>query len=186
MPQKPGGGGGTNPPTGFEYKSDQRLVTNGNLTRMPTTEIEWGTFIREMNKWVKNETGSYDPVFNGFSVDPGQSNSQGPTVLWHRYGQMVTLIFYFDNGTSDSTGFEVTGMPDNLKPAYAQTCQIGNLQDAGIEITDPCVVVIQTSGQLSFYPDNQFGLWTNSGAKGFTDTRPATSVTYSLMNPPKL
>ena len=186
MPTKPGGGGGTNPPTGFSYDADQRLLTNGQIARLPTTQAEWNGFIKELNKWIKNETGSFDPTFVGFSSDPGQMSSQGPTVLWHRYGQMVTLVFYFDNGTSDSTSFQISNLPDNITPAYNQVCHIGNLQDAGVEITAPCLVAITTGNDIIFYSDNQFGLWTNSAAKGFTDTRPPMSITYSLFEPSKL
>lgn len=186
MSAKPGGGGGTNPPTGFTYQNDERLLTVASITRMPKDERQWSYFVRELNKWIKNEVGSFDPTFSGFSAGPGQLSSQGPSVLWHRYGQIVTLSFYFDNGTSNATSFTITNLPDNITPTYPQTCQIGNLQDNGTEITAPCEVHISQAGVITFYPDNQSGAWTGTGTKGFTDTRTPQSIMYSLFEPSKL
>ena len=167
-----------NEPSAFEFLTDNRLLHNPNITRMPTTQREWNTFIQELNKWVKNETGSFDPTFTGFSSGPTAAS-----VWWHRYGQLVYLQFEFTTGTSDATGFTITNLPDNITPRDTQRCLIWELVDGSSTISNVQTVDVKSDGTIAFYsaiPDNA---WTASGGKGIA--RKGNSIMYSLRQPGK-
>lgn len=185
MPSKPGGGGGSADPTNYEYLADERLLTNGNITRLPTTQRGWSSFVLELNKWIKNETGAFDPTFDGFSSDPGQILSQGPSVWWQRYGQVVQLEFWFSTGTSDGTVFEIENLPENLRPKQDTLVVVGGLWDNGAAITEPQSINIKSDGVIEFYSDVYGSGWTASSGKGYGGAAPL-SITYLLRNPSKL
>ena len=174
-----------NEPADFEYLTDNRLLNNGNITRMPTTQQQWNTFIVELNKWVKNETGSFDiggsetAQFTGFSADPASAN-----IWWHRYGQLVHIQFHFTTGTSDDTDFTITGIPENITPRDDIRVLCPGLMDNGSNLTEIGSVVIASSGTIIFYTTEYGNLWTGSSTKGFADSG-KYSVIYSLRQPGK-
>jgi hypothetical protein len=150
---------------------------------MPTTQREWNTFIQELNKWIKNETGSFDvggsatAQFTGFSSDPS-----GASVWWHRYGQIVYLEFHFTTGTSNATGFTITGIPEIIRPRDTQRCLIWDTVNAGNQ-ADVTPLDVKPDGTIAFYsafPDNA---WTSSGGKGLG--RVGNGIMYSLRQPGK-
>ena len=174
-------------PTDFEYEYDQRLVTNGNITRMPTSQREWNGFIQELNKWTKNQTDGFTPVFTGFAVDPGVGyGGDGPLVLWQRYGQMVMLEFLFCTGTSDETYFTITNLPAIITPKRSSMCVLTGMSDNSTSLTDPQAVKVGTDGVLAFYATAFEGQWTNSNGKGWTTGIEPKSIIYSLRHPSKL
>jgi hypothetical protein len=174
-------------PSTFEFLTDQRLSSNGNLTRMPTNQQEWGTFIRELDKWIKNETGAFTPTFGGFSSAPGAGyNGDGPLVWWHRYGQLVHMEFLFGLGTSNDTFFSITNLPANITPKYDSTVMISGMSDNSVSLTDPQTVEIGSDGNIFFYTSAFTGAWTGSNNKGFGTGNPSKSIIYSLRNPSKL
>lgn len=173
-----------NQPSAYEDLTDNRLLNNGAITRMPTNQREWNRFIQELNKWIKNEVGNFDPTFTGFSADPSSASC-----WWHRYGQIVHLEFVFGTGTSNSTGFNITNLPSIITPRDDTTYLVGGLEDNGAAVTDG-TVKIKSDSTIEFY-NNPAGLaaWTASGDKGF-DTGAGgaefNSVIYSLRSPEKL
>ncbi len=156
----------SNQPSTFEFLTDNRLLHNPGITRMPTTQGEWNTFVQELNKWIKNETGNFDPVFTGFSSDPGTVGGEGPSVWWYRYGQIVNLEFIFSTGTSDATDFTITNLPEFLTPAVSTTVPLSGFLDGSVSLDVPQTVKIGSDGIISFYPDGFQTNWTASGSKG--------------------
>ncbi len=177
-----------NEPGDFEYLTDNRLLHNPNITRMPTTQREWNSFIQELNKWIKNETGNFDvggsatAQFTGFSSDPSSAS-----IWWHRFGQMVHMEFHFGNGTSDATSFTITGIPEAIRPRDDQTRLIGSMRDNGSDLTTISLIRVGANGTLSFFKDatESSSSWTGASTKGFgaPDTKP--SIIYSLRQPGK-
>lgn len=122
------------------------------------------------------EKDSFVPTFTGFSADPGS-----PTVNWARSGNLVTLYFGFNTGTSDASGFTIDNVPAAIRPDVDQIIPIGGLIDN--DTTEGWGNVIVTSaGTLDFcFQDSDPASWTTSGAKGFSFAsgyRP--SITYAL------
>ena len=186
MPVKPGGPP-PDAPAAFSYLKDERLLTNGNITRMPTTQREWNTFIQELDKWLKNKTdgfgigGSNTAQWTGFSSDPSDS-----TGWYQRFGQVVHLEFDgVDTGTSNATSFTITGIPAEIRPRDDITVYMAGLIDAGADITTGSLAKVGSDGVVTFYSNTSGGGWTGSGAKGF-DTLVNYSIIYMLRNPPKL
>ena len=172
------GPGPPNEPASFEFLTDNRLLHNPNITRMPTTQKEWNTFIQELNKWVKNETGTFDPTFGGFSSDPSSASC-----WWHRFGQMVQMEFVFTTGTSNATSFTITNLPEIITPRDDTTVSISGMQDNGTLITIPQAVAFKADGSIRFDSNAANGTWTNTGNKGFSDND--MSVIYILRQPGK-
>lgn len=169
-----------NAPSSFEYVKSSFLQSNANITRMPTTQREWNTFIQELAKWIKNETGIFAPTFNGFSSDPST-----PTCAWQRYGQIVQLEFVFTTGTSNLNAFTITNLPAVITPKINVYQNISGLVDNGTNLANS-TVEISSQGTLAFYPDGHSGTWTTSGDKGFSSATAEKSVIYLLRNPDKL
>ena len=169
-------------PTGFEGLRDNRLLDNSNFARRPTNDREWNTFIQELNKWVKNETGFFVPTFGaGFSAEPSD-----PFCWWHRYGQMVSMKFDFGTGTSDAAGFTITNLPENITPKDSQQYIITGLHDGGVDVASGAVI-FHKDGQIIFHTDGSGGTWVTSSDKGFVAASGHRAcVIYSLRNPPKL
>ena len=176
-------------PADFAYLNDQRLSTNGNITRMPTNQQEWGSFIRELDKWVKNKTDGFDvggsntAQYFGFSSDPADS-----TVWWQRYGQVIHLRFEgLGTGTSNSGSFRIDTIPAEITPRETQLCLMGGVVDNGANITTACAVGIGDDGNINFYANTVGGTFTASGNKGLvTLNSESWGVTYLLRNPQQL
>lgn len=187
-----GGGGGSpgsspgNAPANYKYLKNQRLMTNSSLSRMPRNQNEWSAFMHELQKWIKDETGTFDiggsntAQFTGFSSDPASSS-----IWWHRYGQMVHLEFNIGTGTSDQTYFTITGIPEVITPRDDCTYPLFGLWDNGATIVDRGSVKIGSDSVITFYTDHADGAWTDSSTKGFTASLGAKGLIYDLRNPPK-
>ena len=168
-----------NEPSAFAFLTDNRLVQNGNITRYPTNQRMWNSFIQELNKWIKNETGNFDPTFTGFSTDPSTAN-----VWWHRYGQFVHMEFGFTTGTSDATTFSIDDVPEVIRPRDNQTCLTGGMVDNNVSITANTACEVKSTGVISFYSNDTGGGWTGSGTKGISGGL-TQSIIYSLRQPGK-
>ncbi len=174
------GGPVDNTPSSFEYLKSSFLQNNANIARMPTTQQGWTTFIQELAKWIKNETGVFLPTFNGFSSDPST-----PSCVYHRYGQVVMLEFVFTTGTSDQVFFTITNLPDVITPKINVIQPISGLVDNNVEL-DNSQVEISSDGTIAFYSDGHEGAWTASSTKGFSSSDTSEkSVIYLLRNPDK-
>jgi len=180
------GGPAANLPGAYEDLRDNRLLHNPNITRMPTTQQEWNAFVQELNKWIKNETGSFaiggseTAQFTGFSSDPATAN-----IWWARYGQMVHMEFYFTTGTSDAGTWTITGLPEVITPRDDINVNCEGMVDAGASLTagaGNCTII--STNVLSFRTTPHLGAWTASGDKGF-QTSGRHSIIYMLRQPGK-
>ena len=171
-----------NAPASFEYLKNSFLQSNSNITRIPTTQREWNTFIQELAKWIKNETGIFTPTFNGFSTDPST-----PICVYHRYGQIVQLEFVFTTGTSDATLFTITNLPTVIIPKVNVIQPISGLVDNNVNLVN-AQVEISSGGVVAFYTDGHETGWTaGATVKGFSSSDTSEkSVIYFLRNPDKL
>lgn len=188
-----GGGGGSpggtpgNAPDNYKYLKNHRLANNSSIARMPQGQREWSAFIHELQKWIKDETGTFDisssdtAKFTGFSTDPTTSS-----IWWHRYGQFVHLEFNIGTGTSDTTAFTVTNIPAVIRPRDDCTYPLFGLYDNGAAIADRGSVKIGSDGTLTFYTDQQDGTWTaGATTKGFEAGLGAKGLIYGLRSPDK-
>lgn len=186
-----GGGspGGTpgNAPVNYKYLKNNRLNLNRSLAIYPQGQRQWNAFIQELQKWIKDETGTFDisssddAKFTGFSTDPTTSS-----IWWHRYGQMVHMEFNIGTGTSDATDFTITGIPTVIRPRDDCTYPLYGLFDNGAVIADRGSVKVAADGTLTFFTDHSDGAWTGGATvKGFETSKGAKALMYSLRNPPK-
>ena len=174
------GGPIANTPTSFEYLKSSFLQNNANITKRPENQQDWTTFIQELAKWIKNETGVFLPTFNGFSTDPST-----PSCVYHRYGQIVMLEFVFTTGTSDQAFFTITNLPDVITPKVNVIQPISGLVDNNVNLVN-AQVEIGSDGVIAFYTDGHETGWTNSSTKGFSSSVTSEkSVIYLLRNPDK-
>lgn len=187
MPTKPGSGeGSTGKPSDFKYATAERLTSDPDIARMPTTQREWSTFIQQLNKAFANESDGWTPTFQGFSVDPST-----PFCWYQRYGQVVMIEFHFGTGTSNDTTFQITNVPEAIRPYTSQTVLCRGLVDDGSQITVGSAEVTP-AGLIRFFTKDHAvsdvdGLWTDLTAKGF-DTNlinEPLSIMYMLRDPNK-
>ncbi len=118
-------------------------------------------------------TGTFTPVYNGFSADPTGD------VSWAISNNVATLRFPADDGTSDSSLFTITNLPDALVPNATKRIPIAHLQDSGAFVS--ASINLPASGVstiLVFEADGDSAGWTASGAKGFGTS--FVAVTYLL------
>ena len=184
-PGSPGSSPG-NAPDNYKYLKDDRVTRIGSIGRMPQDQRQWSSFIHELDKIIKNETGTFDvggsatAQFTGFSVDPTASS-----IWWHRYGQIIHLEFNIGTGTSNTTAFTITGIPTVIRPRDDCTYPLFGLYDNGAALTSGSVRV-GSDGTLTFYSDHADGAWTGSSTKGFAPSIGSKGLLYSLRNPAKL
>ncbi len=183
------GGGGSpgsepgNAPDNYKFLKDDRITRVGSIARYPTDQRSWNAFVHELDKIIKNETGTFDiggsatAQFTGFSSDPTTSS-----IWWHRYGQFVHMEFNIGTGTSDATDFTITGIPDVITPRDDCVYPLFGFDDGGSAIAGGSVKV-GSDGVLTFYTDGADGAWTGSSTKGFTAGLGVKGLIYDLRSP---
>jgi len=154
---------------------NQRNLDNPRIQRMPTNQRDWTHYQNEIHRIL---AGSFTPTFVGFSSDPSS-----PTVFWSIDGSIITLRLAFTTGTSDTTTFQITNLPNFLSVPQAQIVLIGGFTDNSINTAEFGSAIIGTtdSGQLTFGlgGDNiNGGGFTASGTKGFQSAT-GTHIIYS-------
>lgn len=127
---------------------------------------------------LNNSTASYSASTldyyeeNSFTMTAtGMTTS--PTASWRfvRIGKAVTINILAISGTSNSSSFSVTGLPDRLKPARDTYCYI-RCGDNGTALNNSSVALLQSStGTVTLYPYNSAAAngWTSSGTKAIYD-----------------
>lgn len=118
---------------------------------------------------VAFESGSFAPVWSGFSIDPGAS------VFYTRVGNIVSLYFSGGSatGTSNATTMSLTSLPASIRPNFTRRLPM-LLVNNGVRLRGFCDVA--GNGTLSFgVPDTATnpGGFTASGGKGVA-TQPLT------------
>jgi len=170
-------------PSTFTEVKSEKVARNPQISRMPTTQAEWNRFVHEIGKIVRNEVAGFEPVLTGFSTDP-----TAPFCWYQRYGQIVYMEFAFGSGTSDSTNFIITSLPESITPSTPQRCIVnGIMEDSGIGQSFGSAALVGSGGTITFYPDaNTNGDWADSGSKGFSmPSGQYASILYLLRNPDK-
>jgi len=109
--------------------------------------------------------GSYTGGSTGFVSDPSG------IVTYRRVGNEVTINIASNvfTGTSDSTGFTITGAPVDIRPSAAQV-GFGRGVDNGSGLSTPVAFEMGTNGTITLSSDAGGGLWTASGTKAVSNT----------------
>lgn len=119
------------------------------------------------------DTGSFTATLVGCTTSPTG------TAVWARNGNMVTVTLPGLNGTSNSTGLSITGLPTEIQPTRTHNCAAPFFQDAGVA-TAGVAQVNNASGTIVFFKgaSTSAASWTNSStAKGLTASN---TFTYFL------
>ncbi len=91
-----------------------------------------------------------DPTTNQtFTMgEVGLSGSPTATAKYYRHGNIVILSIPAWSGTSDSTTFQVTGLPTSIRPSSARLVGAVNITNGGIRGLGSCQV--NTDGTITF------------------------------------
>jgi hypothetical protein len=123
--------------------------------------------------------GASSPTSGVFTLTGVGFSGTAPTMpaTWRMLGQIVTL--HFDstgiNATSNSTAFQLSGLPVALIPTFAtQEFRVGAI-DNSAEVNDASIQV-RSDGTLRLLRTGSETGWTASGNKGFG----AATITYLL------
>jgi hypothetical protein len=174
----------TGAPGDFAYDKFSRITENPQIATMPTNQREWGVFVRELEKMVRNESSAFVPTFQGFSSDPTD-----PFVWYQRYGQVVFMQFHFTTGTSNGTSFFIDNLPESITPSTTQLITpIYGLINNGSEVIGS--IRVKTNNTVVFSSDPlQSSNWATIGDKGLNTTPTMNdnlSITYFLREPNKI
>ncbi len=123
-----------------------------------------------------NLTGTFAPVYAGFSIQPSTS------VFYRRTGNIVALTFA-GTGTSNATGFQLSNLPATLTPTgpISQIVPCWGLSDNGADLATPGIAQILSTGVINFFKVIALtNTWTNVGSKGFNTLGNRVTVIYSL------
>lgn len=108
------------------------------------------------------DTDTFTVTWSGFSADPSNT-----TATWFRFDRLIQLILPLGTGTSNATGFSLSGVPAAIRPATKQFGYLPFGQDSGSHVD--MVAEINTDGTIAFAKCgatyDEAG-WTGSGAKG--------------------
>lgn len=147
------------------------LPNADNTLNLGSTPLRWASFNGVASSLVIPTSGSFTGTFTGFTtVVTG-------TCQWAKAGNVVVLYFPVAFGTSNATGFTMTGMPATIQPAtLTQLARLpdSSVQNFGIETGD-VDAQIAPGGTITFIKAGNFANWTNSGQKGFVG---ASSIAY--------
>jgi hypothetical protein len=123
-------------------------------------------------------------TFTGTLV--GLTTSPTATCYYVRVGKLVVLSIYRSTslvGTSNSTGFSMSGVPSDIRPTRSQWVPVpsGAFSDNGTSSAGDIAGVIDPSGVLYFYRNNTLTGWTSTGTKGiFVNSSNGVTITYLL------
>ena len=163
----------------FTKQSRTDYVRNNPvLQRIPDSQRFWTDYMQEINRVIhEGRSGTFTPTFTGFSTDPA-----GGKVYWKQSGALVTLIFEaLGQGTSDTTSFTISNLPEDLQPDAAQVCAVVGLIDNGVESWGSAIVS-GDSVTFVYQGVNNATSWTGSGSKGFvTAVGASMSITYNVV-----
>lgn len=144
----------------------------------------WSLYPISLVNQVYCVAGSFTPNWTGFSANP--SGSMEYTV--HRAGLMnrymgigyarhsfVTLWFNGTVGTSNATGWTITNLPADICPDSGAgdtiyTSVLG-VVDGGTTQSTPAYISITSGGVMTFNKTAASGAWTNTGNKGFVNSK---------------
>lgn len=105
------------------------------------------------------EEGSFSGTATGFS------SVNTPIITYRRLGRMVSLFIPSISGTSNATGFTITGLPAQLIPQAQQGHEFARILDNTVAAIG--AVSVLATGIIQVYPttSNLSTTWTASGTK---------------------
>lgn len=144
----------------------------------------WTLYPLSLLNQVYSLSGSFTPTWTGFSSNPTGSISY--TV--HRTGLMnralgtgvakhslVTLWFTGTTSTSNGTGMSITNLPADIcpDPVAGDTIytSVLGVVDSGTTQSSPAYISITSGGVMTFNKTAASGAWTNTGNKGFVNSK---------------
>jgi hypothetical protein len=116
-------------------------------------------------------TGTFTMGVTGFTTSPTG------TASYTRIGDKVALVIPAISGTSNSTGFTLTGIPAAIRPTTAT--MVGGLYYVDNGTTCYGFIKILTDGTAECYK-NQSTVWTNSGNKQITGDASTQTIHYTV------
>lgn len=111
------------------------------------------------------DTGTFTATYTGFTA------GVTCTATWSRIGKLVMLALCVATGTSNSTGFTMTGLPAAIQPATLTQfvpVGIGSCENAGVLTARCSAQITAASGTITFYIDGSSS-FSNTGVKGFAN-----------------
>jgi len=112
-------------------------------------------------------------VWTGWTSDPGIG------VNYVVVGKIAYITLSSTQSTSNSTLFQLSGLPSFLTPISGHTCGVVGLLDNGAAIPGGAITTGVT-GTINFYKDGAGTAWTASGLKGTDGLSSAVSFSYPL------
>lgn len=94
------------------YAMNQNVQTTNDVQ---FDDVRATRFTTNGTAFFDYEEGSFTGTGQGFVSDPSYS------ISYVKIGKIVTLTIPTFDGTSDSTGFQITGIPSNLRPSTSKT-----------------------------------------------------------------
>ena len=167
----------------FKFLKNTKLSDNPNFTRMPKDDRGWSTFVRELEKVNKDESGIFVPTFiSSFSVDPTT-----PTIEWYRSGNLIAVWFNFTTGTSNSAEFSISNWPDEIRCRRDVIVRVPGLVDNGALVDAGVMEFDGDTSAVQFWPSDDVitGGWNATAVdKGFD--KAGYCAIYPLLNPAKI
>lgn len=105
----------------------------------------------------------------------GCTTSPTGTLRWTQEGSRVMLEFPALYATSNSSTATITGMPESIWPAQAQTVMMVMTRDNGVDVVSGCLVA--TNGVITLFKGASDNTFTTSGSKGVSEC----TIFYSLI-----
>jgi hypothetical protein len=111
------------------------------------------------------ESSSYTGTGTGFAVDPTGD------VNYTRDGNTVTITIASGvfTGTSDTTGFTITGAPIEIRPSSSKV-GFGRGVNNGAGLVNPITLDMATNGTITLNTNSAGGVWTASSTKALSNT----------------
>lgn len=117
--------------------------------------------------------GTFNAGWNGFSSNPSS------LITYRKNGSQVSLVFSNTTGTSNTSIFQMTGLPAIITPnSFTQlNAPFSGLIDNGSNVAGGMAQIQTALNQINFYKDATQPVWTSSGTKGFAGP---TVLNYTL------
>lgn len=117
------------------------------------------------------DKGSFTSNYTGFTA------TVTCTSTWMRVGIVMTVNFCAATGTSNSSGFGMTGLPSLLIAPTSQTMGLGRVTNGGNATVGADIVINGGSSAVTFEFNGSSGGWNAASVKGFSI---AQSVSYLI------
>lgn len=132
------------------------MSVNRTFQAIPATVREWVRYIDALLF-----TRSFPATLTGCTTVPSGAISYVVSA------GIVTIRIPVMSGTSSSGAATLTGVPNEILPAFAMTC-VGRVTDNGV--TSFGVYRVDTTGTITLFPNATLGAFAAAGMKGSADS----------------